>query len=420
MGLKQGLVKERNIKLPTKSFNEPMENLHIHKWPIQFEKNRTLVRYEYRHRGVFFLEESYLCSLNKQYGLFKHSFPLVIKAAEQIRAYPELAEFTLLLYFSMQDRHFFIESLDEIALPEDPSATQIFAWDFVLLMALMPTIPHTVQSMRSKGVPEDVIMNNLRFFENAIDSFKLRFDRPGGMTLTGFKWYQRYVDGNILSISRLSFEVSRSFDGSIKAFRSDTGEICLLMSDANVHAKGMLVGVPGFEDEVGAFYAKIKETSTYWEGYPVSKDGYAQKKLVRLLKSKWKLILSPGDPIIWVHIPSKGSFKKEYVEETYVRARKIIKQCYPDYHFKAFTCFSWLLDPQLNNFLNSDSNILSFQKKYILFPRESRGKSVFNFIYKKPFDNYEQLTENTSLERAIKQHYINGGYIYDMGGVFFM
>jgi hypothetical protein len=50
---------------------------------------------------------------------------------------------------------------------------------------------------------------------------------------------------------------------------------------------------------------------------------------------------------------------------------------------------------------------------------ESKGRAVFSFVFLKADVNnvvYEELPERTSLERALKKHYLDGGVIYEVEG----
>jgi hypothetical protein len=42
---------------------------------------------------------------------------------------------------------------------------------------------------------------------------------------------------------------------------------------------------------------------------------------------------------------------------------------------------------------------------------------VYEFLFKKPAARLEDLCEDTSLQRAVKAHYLKGNYIYAQGGV---
>ena len=61
-----------------------------------------------------------------------------------------------------------------------------------------------------------------------------------------------------------------------------------------------------------------------------------------------------------------------------------------------------------------------FEARYRKLPSPSDGNAVFGFLYHtKPDVDLNTLPENTRLERAVKQHYIDGKAIYEVAGFFF-
>ena len=103
-------------------------------------------------------------------------------------------------------------------------------------------------------------------------------------------------------------------------------------------------------------------------------------------------------------------------------AKELFEKCFPDYPFKAFHCRTWLLAPQLRSILKPESNILSFQNRFIRVPYRSNGTECISFLYSTLADipeDWNDLPENTSLQRAVKAIYLDGGCIHEGEGIFF-
>jgi hypothetical protein len=119
-----------------------------------------------------------------------------------------------------------------------------------------------------------------------------------------------------------------------------------------------------------------------------------------------------------VHIPPDEPLSPALCAESYRRTIELYHSCYPDFQARAFACHSWLMDPQLALLLPETANIVRFMRQYTVFPAVSNGLSVFRFVFEKDNPDLEQLPETTTLERAIKRHYLAGRYIYQPGGYF--
>jgi hypothetical protein len=92
---------------------------------------------------------------------------------------------------------------------------------------------------------------------------------------------------------------------------------------------------------------------------------------------------------------------------------------FPDKELKAIGCCSWLLSPTLAEILPETSNIVAFLTPYHKYPIKTQGQAVFSFLYPKKVEKYEDLEENTSLQRKVKELYLSGGGVPEAGGLIF-
>jgi hypothetical protein len=106
-----------------------------------------------------------------------------------------------------------------------------------------------------------------------------------------------------------------------------------------------------------------------------------------------------------VHIPASGPLTPEECEDSYARARAFFARCFPEEDYRVAFCESWLLDPQLADYLDADSNIVRFQRRFELLEDSSDARyDVLRFVFgtlSKPLD---ELPQQTTLERAIVTH----------------
>jgi hypothetical protein len=118
-----------------------------------------------------------------------------------------------------------------------------------------------------------------------------------------------------------------------------------------------------------------------------------------------------GDPALGLHIPEAGPLTPSRCAESFRSARVFFNQRFTEYSEAIAVCTSWLLDDQLLEYLEADSNIVTFQRRFELVPgvRDS-DSSAFHFVFGRAPDDIDALEPHTRLERAILQHVRNGGH----------
>jgi hypothetical protein len=116
-----------------------------------------------------------------------------------------------------------------------------------------------------------------------------------------------------------------------------------------------------------------------------------------------------GGTAIDLHIPESGPMTPEAVAASLDQARAFFPRHFPDERYTAFSCGSWLLDPQLLEYLPGDSNIVRFQRRFELEPdQEPAGQDgdieVLRFVFRTVTTPLDQLPRRTVLQRAIVDH----------------
>ena len=366
------------------------------------------VQKEYQETGVFFLEESYLRNLNDQLTLFPGTIDSICADAAAIRRDPQTARYALFVVRAMEHRHLFLKNLSLFTFPDKE-------YPFLALLCLIPSIPGIHRFLQERNLPEDVICSTLGQFEACVFIYSQRFDRPG-LNKRYFDWLQHYVDFKILNIGRLRFEILTLEDPIYLLRHRETGEQRLLMGGPEMNSHGLYADTPPLG--APAFRACFRETDAFYEGTPVSCRGRCLAQTARFSKDVYDLILRPGDICLSVHIPDTGDFSRQSCEMSYARALAIFREQFPEITVKAFHCHSWMMAPELDTMLKADSRILAFNRDYIRYPIPTQGQDVLNFVFLLKYKTYDDLAEDTSLQRALKALYVNGQYLYEYGGIF--
>ncbi len=119
-----------------------------------------------------------------------------------------------------------------------------------------------------------------------------------------------------------------------------------------------------------------------------------------------------SEPTLEVHIPALGPMTPESCDDSIAQARTFFPHHFPERPIRVATCESWLLDPQLGEYLGRQTNIMRFQDRFTLVPGRSRAADddVIRFAFGFLPESIEELPQRTTLERAVVSHLRNGGH----------
>ena len=121
-----------------------------------------------------------------------------------------------------------------------------------------------------------------------------------------------------------------------------------------------------------------------------------------------------GDWALGVHIP-RGRLTPEACADSFALAREFFARHYPDEPYRYATCVSWVLDPQLEEYLPADSNIIRFGRRFQLLPIGSTppdDRSTVESIFARRYVDLDRLPQTTRLERAVVTHLRAGQHWY--------
>lgn len=142
------------------------------------------------------------------------------------------------------------------------------------------------------------------------------------------------------------------------------------------------------------------------------KDWWVELAFSGRLFQLGRLQFEPRRTCLAVHIPEEGGpLAPAAVDAALARAREL----FPEY--ARACCTSWLLDPQLGEYLPEESNILRFQRRF-----EPTGETgvddarVLEFVFHALDPDVERLPRETRLQRAVVDHLRSGGHWHWVAG----
>ena len=136
--------------------------------------------------------------------------------------------------------------------------------------------------------------------------------------------------------------------------------------------------------------------------------------------------LTYGDKIINFHIPASGPLDIDACKASLKEMAEFFKKHRPDYDYKAFCIFSWLLDPVFQKILNPQSNIVKFQQLGHLFALDgfnSTSETIWRLWDRRTRDTGLRKENNpelkSSIQRAVAEYIFNGGQMIEGAMILF-
>ncbi|MGW0628792.1 acyltransferase domain-containing protein [Streptomyces sp. NPDC002758] len=125
----------------------------------------------------------------------------------------------------------------------------------------------------------------------------------------------------------------------------------------------------------------------------------------------------PGErsPGLTLHIPDfHGPLTPSACDRSLALAREFFARHFPEERYETAVCHSWLLDPQLKQYLSTDSNIVRFQERFrvVREDTEPTDSEPVQFVFGDPELAVADLPRRTSVERAVGDHLRAGGHWY--------
>lgn len=111
---------------------------------------------------------------------------------------------------------------------------------------------------------------------------------------------------------------------------------------------------------------------------------------------------------IAVHIPSDADMSKASIQKSLKDFSIFRDTFFSEWQGVRLTCNTWMLMPELQGFLNRDSNIIAFQNLFEIVSIDRDATWYMGWIYPGYEKIDEHLPENTLLQRELKKYLLVG------------
>ena len=349
--------------------------------------------------------------LQNEHNIFAEFYDLVVEMAKIINADENRSTWVKVAVEYCKDRP--VAQARRVPVPK-ADGTQLSM--ILPLFILIPMIPMGIAEYRRRGFSEDEIPRFTKAYAGGMRTVQSHTGFAG-INFLYFWWQMLFVKAAIFYSNNLQFELRVLPEAAVYLKHRTTGELAVLMYKGLIHASGeQPVGSLGYEDDTGAFEAKFREDDENYYGYAVH-TGLIDKFESTFSKSEWICAARPGDQCLSLHIPKKADISGETMKKAVADAYELAAQRYPEHNPVGVFGSSWILDPKLIGFTGEDSKITGLIRMFNVYPQKTGGRGPFGYVFPKNCTNYDELPEDTRLQRNMKKLYQSGDCIHEYAGV---
>lgn len=388
-------------------FKEIVEYVGVNNYPEKFEEAFLNLTDE----KTDFCDKNEIQKYDEEYGVLGKYKDIILKGAADI-----LEDEKLYLYGRTILEYAKTSTHDEIRCVPLPEFDGTIKRDVFPMLIILTFVPGCISFYKERGYDEEIISKALK---------KMSLSMEGAEKTTGtarliplyYNWDFLYIFGEIFEHDGFQYQFKKFYGGAMLLTNKSTNENVIMMRENSFHRSGLVLGSVGAEDKEGSFDADFLESDEAFCGHLVLNGKVSPQKTI-CKKSEWDCVLKPGDMALAVHIPKDADVSHEAVLRSFNASFKVARDLFPEHNPKYIVCYSWLLDPTLEDLMGSESRLVGFGNEFLKFPVMSNGTEYKHFVFRGYEGATETLPEDTSLRRKIKKHLLSDKYIYYTAGVY--
>lgn len=273
------------------------------------------------------------------------------------------------------------------------------------LVVYISGMPNLIERYNKLNISLDIMVDSIKDLVLWVRNFKYRYGYFGIKT---YPWLWYSFTGRLFRLGRLEF-IPNFFGGNVSVYRSKkTGEVATLCYG------GTEIRSDRYVNGTNDVYEKNPSGTVFRYDYNnivasrADEIGRIMPGLCYLDLDEYECVLRKGDNILEVHIPQGEKMAHDECSKSFEWAKTFFKEHF-NYDFKAFTCSSWLLDPQFGELAGKDSNIYKFGKRFTKIPSKC-DKGVWKmFVFDKDFGDIKNAPVKTEFQRRVAELVLNGG-----------
>lgn len=280
--------------------------------------------------------------------------------------------------------------------------------------ALGAVLPAALAQQRQRGIPDAVLRATYPDLLRWVGDYAHRHGGAYGVEELG--WVVHPYTATLFQLGSLQYQPwANPFP--LYAYARG-GELALFMAGGvALDAGGYLCGTNGRHGKQAVVTAFRQDATTVY-GHRI----HTETATASLTPAHWPCagavqLLQPRQKIILVHIPAGADLSDAAITESRRQAEEFFAAAGPNP--LVFLCDSWLLDVTLQKLLPPTSKVLRFASRFVRFPVAAEAATGVRYVFRSDFTPaiLPDFPAETGLQKAMKQHLLSGGELFDTGGI---
>ena len=172
-----------------------------------------------------------------------------------------------------------------------------------------------------------------------------------------------------------------------------------------------------FLDTMDCFPRFVKEHMASFGCYGFDREWWTVHQLSSLLFRVGLLEFELRKKDVALHIPTGAHLEPDAVDASLAAIQEMIATHFPQWKDLPKSCHSWLLSPTMGELLPENAKIMKFQRRFAVTLTGEDNNDFLQWGFKRKDLPYEQLPEDTSLQRKLKAKLLRGEPFLDARGI---
>jgi hypothetical protein len=268
-------------------------------------------------------------------------------------------------------------------------------------------LPAALSLFAKRKVPKEITVDTFSDVKRWVEVYKKTHGGADGFDR--YYWLLHHFCAHLFQIGRLQYEIG-IFPHPYTIYGSNKNQsyIGLAEKDVSVNGSGYLEGTNGD-------YSGVWKTENFVEKGIIKANqinmetGTLERNLASFSQNDLELLLKKGSPVLNLHIPQGSPLTPSFIDDSLAQAYTFFAN--QDVRFEACICDSWLLDPNLMEFLPKEGNICSFMNRFSKFPTFHEKPQILERVL-----GPLAPATGSSLGKALEEYLQRGGSVHTTGG----